>query len=489
MQVTEILSKGLKHEFKVVLPMADLSAKLDAELADLKGKIKINGFRPGKVPSSHMKRVYGRQVMAEVVQNAVNEANQKIIAERSLRLALEPKVTFPADQAEVEKVIAGEGDLAYSVSLESLPKIEVGVFNDIELTRQVAEVTDTDIQETLNRMADQNRAYEVIENKKHKAAKGERVTIDFVGRMNGVEFEGGAGTDIDVVIGSNTFIPGFEEQLIGIKAGEERKVSVKFPVNYLEPRLAGQDAEFDVTAKAIAKAGEFNFDDEFAKGFGFDDLAAMKQAVRDNMTSQFSGTAREKTKRELLDALDKRYAFDLPEGLVEQEFANIWRQVEAEQQSSGRSFADENTTEEAAKLEYRAIAERRVRLGLVLAEVGEQSQVKVTDEEVSQALVNRARQYPGQEKQVWDFYRQNPERLAEIRAPIFEEKVVDHIIGLAKVADVKVSREELFKQDDEDTAAPQEAASEAAPKEKAAPKPKKKKADTEAIAETESKAE
>ncbi len=464
MQVTETLHQGLKHEFKVVLPMAELSAKLDAELNDLKGKVKINGFRPGKVPTSHMKRVYGRSVMAEVVQNAVNEANSKIVADHGLRLALEPKVTFPEDQSEVEKVIAGEGDLAYAVSFEGLPKFEVGTFDDIVLSRQVAEVGEDDINETLARMGDQNRTYTLIEKKTHKAAKGDRVSIDFVGKIKDEAFEGGTGTDVDVVIGSNTFIPGFEEQLVGIKAGEERKVSVKFPDNYLEARLAGQAAEFDVTAKSISEAGELKLDDEFAKAYGFEDLAKMKEAVKTNMDGQFTGTSREKLKRALLDELDKRYSFELPEGLVEQEFANIWRQVEAEQKNSGRSFADEDTTEEEARKEYRAIAERRVRLGLVLAEVGDKAQVKVTDEEVTQALVSRARQFPGQEKEVWEFYRKNPDRLAEIRAPVFEEKVVDHIIGLAKVTDVKVSREDLFKQDEET-------------EEKPAPKAKKKKAD------------
>ena len=479
MQVTEILSEGLKHEFKVVLPMAELSAKLDAELANLKDKVKINGFRPGKVPSSHMKRVYGRSVMGDVLQNAVNEANQKIISDKGLRLALEPKVNFPTEQAEIEKAIAGEGDLAYTVSLESLPTFEIGTFADIELTRQVADVTDVDIQETLDRMALQSRTFSAIEDDKHGAANGERVTIDFIGKIKGEAFEGGTGNDIDVVIGSNTFIPGFEDQLIGMKAGEERKVSVKFPVNYLEASLAGQAAEFDVTAKAIASPDEFTITDEFAKGYGCEDLAKMKEAVLANMTSQFTGTAREKLKRALLDSLDKRYSFALPEGLVEQEFANIWRQVEAEQQSSGRTFADDDTTEEEARVEYRTIAERRVRLGLVLAEVGDKAGVKVTDEEVSQALVARARQYPGQEKQVWDFYRQNPDRLAEIRAPVFEEKVVDHIIGLAKVSDVKVTRKELFNTDETESAASE---SEKAA-EKPAAKPKKKKAEAEKPAE------
>lgn len=445
MQVTEVSSNGLKREYKVVLPAADLASRLEGELTGLKDKVKINGFRPGKVPMSHLKRLYGRQVMGDVVQNAVNEANRKIVEDNGLRLALEPKIDLAGDQAELEKAMEAQGDFAFTVALETLPKFETGTFEAIELERPVAVVEDTEVGKALDRMADQNRTYTPREGEEAVAADGDKVTVDFEGRVDGEVFEGGTGTDIDVVLGSGSFIPGFEPQLVGARPGEQRTVEVTFPDNYMSDALAGKPASFDVTVKAIAAPGEVTIDDAFAKTFGFDDLAALQTAVRSRMEGELAKASREKLKRRLLDALDKKYSFELPEGLVEQEFDNIWRQVLAEQQRGGRSFADEDTTEEAARTEYRRIAERRVRLGLVLAEVGEGAQVKVDDEEVQQSLFELLRQYPGQEKQLFDYYRKNPRALGELRAPLFEEKVVDHIIALANVTDRPVSREELFK--------------------------------------------
>jgi trigger factor len=447
MQVTETLSEGLKREFKVVLPAGDLAARLDKELADLKDKVRINGFRPGKVPVAHLKRVYGRSIMGDVVQNAVNEANRKIVEEHGLRLALQPRIDFPTDQAEVEQALEAKGDLAFQVALEVLPKFDTGSFDDIKLERLTAEVKDAEVEQTLDRMANQNRPFAA---KSGKAETGDKVTVDFTGTIGGEPFEGGTGKDIDVVLGSDSFIPGFETQLLGIESGENRTINVKFPENYLAAHLAGKDAEFAVTAKNIAAPGAIGIDDEFAKGFGFESLDKLKEAVRANMAGEYAKATRDKLKRALLDVLDERYTFDLPEGLVSQEFNNIWQQVLAEQKSAGKTFADEGTTEEAAQAEYRQIAARRVRLGLVLAEVGEKAGVKVPDEEVSQALIARARQYPGQEKQVWEFYRKYPERLGEIRAPLFEEKVVDHIIAQAQISERTVDKEELFRNDETD---------------------------------------
>jgi trigger factor len=447
MQVTETLSEGLKREFKVVLPAGDLAARLDKELADLKDKVRINGFRPGKVPVAHLKRVYGRSIMGDVVQNAVNEANRKIVEEHGLRLALQPRIDFPTDQAEVEQALEAKGDLAFQVALEVLPKFDTGSFDDIKLERLTAEVKDAEVEQTLDRMANQNRPFAA---KSGKAETGDKVTVDFTGTIGGEPFEAGTGKDIDVVLGSDSFIPGFETQLLGIESGENRTINVKFPENYLAAHLAGKDAEFAVTAKNIAAPGAIGIDDEFAKGFGFESLDKLKEAVRANMAGEYAKATRDKLKRALLDVLDERYTFDLPEGLVSQEFNNIWQQVLAEQKSAGKTFADEGTTEEAAQAEYRQIAARRVRLGLVLAEVGEKAGVKVPDEEVSQALIARARQYPGQEKQVWEFYRKYPERLGEIRAPLFEEKVVDHIIAQAQISERTVDKEELFRNDETD---------------------------------------
>lgn len=473
MNVTETLSQGLKREFQVVLNATDLKSRLDGELQNLQGKAKINGFRPGKVPVGHLRRLYGRSVMADVVQNAVNEANQKIVADNELKLAFEPQIKFPENKDEIEAAMEAKGDLAFTVALEVLPKIEVVDVSDVSLEKPVADVPEADVDAALERMASQNRSFE---SKKDgaKAAKGDRVLISFVGTLEGKPFDGGTGSEIPLELGAGQFIPGFEEQLEGVKKGEQRTVSVTFPENYTATHLAGKPAEFAVTVDDVQAPGELKIDDELAKGFGMESLDALKTAIREQIGREFGEQSRRKVKKALLDALDGKYSFELPPTLVEQEFAAVWSQVEADMKNAGKTFADEDTTEDEARAEYRKIAERRVRLGLVLAEIGEQAKVQISDDEVTQALIQRARQFPGQEKEVWEFYRKNPQALAEIRAPIFEEKVVDHLLGQVKVSDRSVSREALFA-DDED-----EAATETKPKAKAK---KAKKAATEAADE------
>ena len=450
MQVTETLSEGLKRQYKVHVPATELAGKLAGELETLKTRVNINGFRPGKVPTAHLRRIYGRQVTAEVLQETVNETNRKIIEDNSFKLAGQPQVSLPEDQAAVEKVMEATGDLEFTVALELLPKITLADHSDVALTREVVAVEDKEIDATLERMATANRPFSA---KDGKAADGDRVTIDFVGKIDGVAFDGGAGTDVPVIIGSNQFIPGFEEQLVGLKAGGEKELKVTFPADYQAAELAGKDATFDVTVKGVEAPGDLAIDDELAKQFGMTDLAQLKEAIRNSMAAEMSGIARNKLKRQLLDALDGKYSFDLPPSLLAQEFDGIWKQVQDDMEKGGKTFADEGTTEEEARAEYERIAARRVRLGLVLAEVGEQAKVQVSDDEVSQALVERARQYPGQEKAVWDFYRKNPDALAEIRAPIFEDKVIDFILELAQVTEKKVSREELLKEEDDKDAA------------------------------------
>jgi trigger factor len=449
MQVTETLSQGLKREYSIVLSANDLAARLDDQLAEMKNKVRINGFRPGKVPVAHLKRVYGRSVMADVVQEAITTANKQIVDDNGLRLAQEPKVELPTDQASIDAALEARGDLNFKVALEVLPKIEVGAFDDIALERPVVDVEDADVDQALSRIADNRRTF-ADRAEGAKAENGDRVKVDFVGKIGGELFEGGTSENIEVILGSNTFIPGFEEQLLGVASGERRDVQATFPEAYANRALAGKTASFDVTVKAVAAPEPFAIDDEFAKSLNFEGLDKLKEMIRGNLTNEYARASRDKLKRQLLDSLDTRYSFELPEGLVEQEFGSIWRQVEEEQKASGRTFADENTTEEAARADYRRIAERRVRLGLLLAEVGSRSEIKVSDEEVTNALIARARAYPGQEKQIWDYYRNNAQALAELRAPIYEEKVVDHILGQAKVDERKVTREELLKADDED---------------------------------------
>lgn len=447
MQVTETHSEGLKRAYQVRLPAKDLEDRLNSELSGLKDKVQLKGFRPGKVPVAHLRKVYGRSVMAEVVQNAVNEANQKIITDNNLKLALEPQVEFPEDKAEVEKALEAKGDFAFTVNLEVLPSFELADLSDVNLTKYVAKPSDAEVQEALDRMAGQARPFsERAEGE--TAETGDRVTIDFVGRIDGTEFEGGKGEGIDLELGSNTFIPGFEDQLVGAKVGETRLVKATFPEAYGAEALAGKDAEFDVTVTKIQTPGEAKIDDELAKNLGLESLDKLKEAISQAIGSDYEAASRRKLKKALLDALDGKYAFDLPPSLVAQEFANVWAQVEQDLKARGKTFEDEGTTEEASQAEYRKIAERRVRLGLVLAQVGESADIKVSDEEVNQALIARVRQFPGQEQQVWDFYRKNAQALAELRAPLFEEKVVDHVLSQVKLVEEPVSKEALFADED-----------------------------------------
>ena len=449
MQVTETLSQGLKREYNVVVSAGDLATKLDTQLSDLKNKVRINGFRPGKVPMAHLKRVYGRSVMADVVQDTINAANKQIVDDNGLRLAMEPKVELPTERDAIDAALEARGDLAFKVALEILPQFEIGEFSDIALEKPVAEVEDSEVERAINNLADSRRAY-TERPAGEKAESGDKVTIDFVGKIDGEPFDGGAGTDIEVTIGSKTFIPGFEDALIGAVAGERRDIKATFPENYSVATLAGKTGDFDTTIKTISKGEPLALDDEFAKSMGVETMDAMRAAIRERMGAEHARISRDKVKRKLLDALAERYKFEVPQGLVDQEFGQIWAQVENEQKAGRSSFEAEGTTEEAARAEYRGIAERRVRLGLLLAEVGTKADVKISDEEMTQALIARARAYPGQEKEVWDFYRNNQQALAELRAPIYEEKVVDHILALAKIEERKVSVEELTRVEDEE---------------------------------------
>ncbi|HAO43799.1 MAG TPA: trigger factor [Afipia sp.] len=452
MQVTETLAEGLKHEFKVSVPASDIDAKVDARLVDMKDKVRLNGFRPGKVPVAHLKKVYGRSVAAETVEQLIRDTNAGIFTERGFRLATEPKVTMPTEEKEIEDILAGKSDLNYSVAIEVVPAIELADFKTFNVEKPVAEVTDADIDEALKRIADQSRPYEA-KAEGAKAEKGDRVTVAFKGTIDGVAFDGGTGENIQVVIGSNTFIPGFEDQLIGIASGETRNVKASFPKNYAAPNLAGKDAEFETTASLIEAPQESKVDDEFAKNLGMESLDKLKEAMRERLVQEFSGASRQRVKRMLLDKLDETHKFGPPPSLVEEEFNLMWNSIKAEMESTGKTFADEDTTEEKAKEEYRKIADRRVRLGLVLSEIGEKNKITVTDDEVSRALIDRARQSPGREKEVWDFYRNNPNALAQLRAPIYEDKVVDFILELANVTEKKVSRDDLLKEEEDKTAA------------------------------------
>ena len=446
MQVTETAAAGLKREYRVVVPATDLEARVNERLDDLKGKVQLRGFRPGKVPVEHLRRLYGKAAMAEVIEAAVREANSKIVNDHGFKLAVEPKVSLPEEQSAVEEVITGKSDLAYTVEIEILPPITLTDFKTIKLERPVADVAEAEIDQTLQRIAEQNRPFAA---KSEGAEKGDRVTISFEGKIAGEPFAGGSAEDVPMVLGSGQFIPGFEDHLTGIKAGESRTFDIKFPDDYAAAAVAGKEATFTVTAKAVEAPGSVTMDDDFAKTLGLESLAKLRDGIRDRLQQDYAAASRQKLKRALLDELDERHKFEPPPSLVEQEFANVWATIENDLKREGRTFADEGTTEEKARAEYHGIAERRVRLGLVIAEIGEKNNIKVTDEQLSAAVVEQARRLPGHEKQVWEYYRKNPAALATLRAPLFEDKVVDFLVELATVTEKPMSRDELFKEDEQ----------------------------------------
>jgi trigger factor len=447
MNVIETNADGLRRQLKVVVGADELEQRLSARLDELKGRARLKGFRPGHVPKEHLRKVYGRSVMAEVVQQAVAETSREALSQREERPAFQPKVMLPEDEAEIDKVFAGTGDLAYTLSFEILPNVEVMDLSEIELERPVAAVTDEDIDKAIDRLRSANLDYKA---KDGAAETGDRLTIDFVGKLDGEPFEGGSAEDAQMVLGSGTFIPGFEEGLTGAKAGDMRTIDATFPEDYSEARLAGKIAQFEVKVKEVAAPEMPVLDDAFAKNFGVESVGKLRETVKRRLEQDRITASRLRVKRALLDALNEGHTFELPPTLVENEFQAIWNEVKSDLQRSQRSFEDEGTTEEKARQEYHDIAARRVRLGLLLSEIGARNQITVTDDEVNRALLERVRQFPGQERKVYDFYRNNPEMLAEFRAPIFEDKVVDYILELAKVTDKPVSAEELYANHDHD---------------------------------------
>ena len=446
MQVVQKSTEGLSRVIAVTIPAADLTARLDAKAAELAPKMKLKGFRPGKVPVSHVKKSFGRDMMGEIVNDAINESSQQALDEAKVRPAAPAEMKLTSD---MDKVLAGSDDLAYEMALEVMPDFTPVDPKTLKLERPVYEATDADLDEALKELAGQAKSYEDKKGKTVKAAEGDQLTIDFLGKLDGEPFEGGAAEDADLVIGSGRFIPGFEEQLKGAKVGEEKTIEVTFPEDYQAKNLAGKLATFDIKVKAIKAEAETQIDDKFAKRIGLESLDKLKDLLRQNLNQQYAGAARFKLKRALLDALDAAHSFDLPPKMVEAEFDGIWKQVEADKEAGRLTPEDAKKSDKKLKDEYKKIAERRVRLGLVLAEIGRANNVGVSDQELNNAIMAEARNYPGQERQVLDFYRQNPGAAAQMRAPIYEEKVCDLIFTLAEVKDTPISKDELLKDEDE----------------------------------------
>ncbi len=442
MQVTETVSEGLKRQLKVIVPAADLKARVELKLEDLQMKVRLNGFRPGKVPLAHVRQLYGRSVMAEVLEQTVGETSTKALEERHERPAYRPDIKLPEDKETVERMIEGASDLEYTMSFEVLPKIELADLKSITLEKEVAEPDEDDVKKALERLMKANVSYEA---KDSPAEQDDRLTIDYKGSVDGEPFEGGTGEDAFIVIGSKRFIPGFEEGLEGAKAGENRDINVTFPEDYQAKHLAGKAAVFDVTVKEVAKPVEAKPDDEFARTLGMEFFAKLEEAVRGQLQKELDTISRNKVKKGLLDALDEKHSFEMPPSLVESEFDMVWRNVNRQLEQSKSNFEAQGTTEEKAREEYHKLAERRVRLGLILAEIGNANQIRVGDDELRRAIIDRARQFPGQEKQVVEFYRKNPQAMNELRAPVYEEKVMNFALELTKTEEKKVSPAQLMQ--------------------------------------------
>ncbi|GCD56236.1 trigger factor [Acetobacter pasteurianus] len=436
MQVTETLSEGLTRGFTVTVPAAEIASKRDARLKEVAANLNLPGFRPGKVPVSLAKQRYGESVWAEVLEQTVSDALRNVFDERGIRPAGQPKVDLVSGQTDDGK------DLEFTVEAEILPEIAVPDLSDLTLTRLKANVSDEAINKVLEDIAKRGRTFEVVEEVR-PVAKGDVVAIDFVGKRDGVPFEGGSAEDVNVEIGGEGFIPGFAEQIEGMKPGEEKVITVTFPEDYGATELAGKEATFDIKAKQIKKPVDAPIDDELAKKMGFESLDQLKDLIRKQVEGEYDQLSRLRIKRELLDELAKKTDFTAPEGMVDAEFNQIWARVEEDRKSGQLDDEDKNKDEETLRADYRKIAERRVKLGLLLAEIGRKNNITVTPDELGRAVRAEAMRYPGQEKQVFEFFQKNPQAAESLRGPIFENKVVDYLIELAKVTDKEVTPEEL----------------------------------------------
>ena len=441
MECNETQSDGLSRVFKVRVPASELQAKLDRRIEEIRPQMKLKGFRPGKVPAAHVKKMFGKSIMSELIEGMMGENNQKALQEAQVRPASQPDVHLEGD---IEPVLAGEADLAYHMHVDVMPEFEPADIKTLKIERPVSAVTEADLEEALKELADQNKQFEA-RGKTAKAREGDAVVIDFVGKIDGEPFEGGAAEAQAVVIGAGRSIPGFEEQLVGVKAGDEKALNVTFPDEYQAAHLKGKPAVFDVKVHEVRAPKAAAIDEDFAKGFGLESLQQLRDMMKRQLEGQRNSASRQRAKRALLDALDETHSFDLPPKMVEQEFGQIWAQLEQEKAAGNLDEEDKGKTDEELKADYRRIAERRVRLGLVLAEIGRHADIQITEQEVQRAVIAEARRFPGQEKEVVEFFQKNPGAMAQVRAPIYEEKVVDHILEVAKVTDKEVSTEDLFR--------------------------------------------
>ena len=476
MDIKEINAEGLAREVQITIAATDLAKQLDEKIESVKGQVQIKGFRPGKVPAAHVRKTFGEQLMGEIIQETVNTSSQKMLTDRDERPAMQPEIKLVG---EADAIIAGTADLVYDIKYEIIPPITLTDFSKLKLEKPTVEIEEARVEEALERLASSRKDF-VARAKTAKAQNGDRVKIDFLGRIDGEAFDGGAGEGFDLELGSGQFIPGFEEQLVGTKAGDKIDVSVDFPADYGSADLAGKAAVFECTVHEVSEAKDAEITEEFASSLGMESLEKLKEAMREQIGADYSQMSRGHLKKDLLDQLAEKHDFDLPPSMVEMEFEQIWGQFQQELATQEKKIEDLDDSEDDLRAEYRDIAVRRVRTGLVLAEVGSNNSIEVSQEELNQGLMQRVQQFPGQEQQVFEYFQQNPEAMSQIRAPLFEDKVVDFICEMATVSDKKVSLEDLMVEpgadDESKPKAKKAAAKKPAAKKAAAKKPAAKKA-------------
>lgn len=456
MDVKETKNEGLKREYAVKLEAKAVNGEIDSQLKVMGGRVKMPGFRPGKVPMTVLKKRFGKEVLGEVIERTVNQSSQRVMKEKNLRPALPPKI-------EITSYEEG-GDLDFSIQLEIMPEVPGMDFSTIALEKMVCDVNESEIDEALSTLVSRNKTYVAAE-KGTPAKKGDQLLLDFLGKIDGIAFEGGAAKGFQLVLGSNQFIEGFEDQLIGSKAGDEVIVNVTFPAAYHKQDLAGKPAEFTVNVHEVRKGEDAEATDEFAKKLGFADIAAMRKAIHDQFAGDYESAARANMKKQLFDILEKKCDFAIPQNMADLEFKSIWDKIEQAKEEGDETLKAKS--DEALREEYTKIAERRIKLGILLSDVAAKNKISVNQDELSRAVMQQAGQYPGQERRVFEFYQKNPQHLEELRGPILEEKAVDFILGKAKISERKVTREELNSDNEE-----QETAQES--KKKIPAKPKKK---------------
>ena len=439
MKVTELKSEGLNKSYKIIIPSKQIHDAIDKRMSEVAANAKIDGFRPGKVPLAIVKTRYGSQIHGEVIEKKVSECMRKLLKDKKLRPAIQPKVDFEGKPLD-------DKDVKFTLNLEVMPEIKIEDFSKLKFERMIADVEEKEINKALENIANNQKSFSPLK-KKRKSKKGDCLVIDFKGYMNGELFEGGTAENHQLEIGSGQMIPGFEDQLIDLNISDEKKVKVKFPKNYQKAEFSEKDAVFEVKVKNILEPEKTKINEDLAKKMGLPDLKTLKEAVKSQIEMNYKTTSRNKIKRSLLDVLSKKYNFEVPKTMLENENKVIWDRFEQDRKAGVVDEIDKGKKDSVLKKEYNEIAERRVRLGLLMSEIGEKNKITVSEDEIKNAVMQEARRYPGEENKVLEFYKKNPEAANAIRAPIFEEKVVDYIISQCSIKDIKVTADILFSDD------------------------------------------